>query len=252
MLLAVSLVCAGTAIASDTCRRPCGRQLTCGALNKSFACDELSGMGCTCAGCCLVALTPYSPPPPPADPPRLPPSPPPPSPGFPPFSPGGVLVSSTTGLREAITSASAPILLNLLPKIYPLEGSQINVSGVDVTLEGSEGQGDGTVIDAEALSRAFSVSDGGRLVLRHLSVINGIAPTGGCVLVRGAGASLRMHQASVRGCIATGNTLFEFGGGGLAVLEEANALLVDSTVADCTAPNTAVGGVCERAGVVCG
>ena len=30
----------------DPCARPCGREFSCGDLNRSFTCDALGGLGC--------------------------------------------------------------------------------------------------------------------------------------------------------------------------------------------------------------
>ena len=62
------------AAAQNPCALECRRQ-TCSSLNHSFSCEELSGFGCDCAGCCADALAPFSPPPPPPAPAK-PPAPP--------------------------------------------------------------------------------------------------------------------------------------------------------------------------------
>ena len=129
----------------------------------------------------------------------------------------------------------------LLPIVYPLGGSPLNVSGISVTLESLGGE---ATIDAQVNiedwatrkfdarpsilrgglgptgSRAIDVSGGGRLVLRRIRIINGAADWGGGLLVQGAGSSLLMEQVSVQNCVATGprTTYFsyEYGGGRLA------------------------------------
>ena len=240
MLLALVLVPAAAGQGNDPCASPCGQKHSCGELNESFACDVLSsGMGCDCSGCCLASLSPLAPP---ALPPPLPPPPSPPVPMLPPMAPGGLTVGSTAELRAALASGAA--LVYLLPIVYPLGGSPLNVSGISVTLESLGGE---ATIDAEASiedwtsqrfdaqaikmyyakakpgptgSRAIDVSGGGRLVLRRIRIINGAAEWGGGLLVQGTGSSLLMEQVSVRNCVATGpkTTYFsyEYGGGRLA------------------------------------
>ena len=240
ILLALALVPVAAGQGNDPCARPCGQKHSCGELNQSFACDVLSsGFGCDCSDCCLDSLSPL---PPPALPPPLPPPPSLPVPLLPPMAPGGLTVGSTAELRAALASEGA-VLVYLLPIVYPLGGSPLNVSGISVTLEGLGGE---ATIDAEAEdfgatnfnyetkkseqietqppssgSRAIDVSGGGRLVLRRIRIINGAAHWGGGLLVQGAGSSLLMEQVSVRSCVATGPYLgdifsFEYGGGRLA------------------------------------
>ena len=240
ILLALALVPVAAGQGNDPCARPCGQKHSCGELNQSFACDVLSsGFGCDCSDCCLDSLSPL---PPPALPPPLSPPPSPPVPLLPPMAPGGLAVGSTAELRAALASEGA-VLVYLLPIVYPLGGSPLNVSGISVTIEGLGGE---ATIDAEAEdfgatnfnfemkrseqietqppssgSRAFDVSAGGRLVLRRIRIINGAAHWGGGLLVQGAGSSLLMEQVSVRSCVATGPNLndmysYEYGGGTLA------------------------------------
>ena len=240
ILLALALVPVAAGQGNDPCARPCGQKHSCGELKESFACDVLSsGLGCNCSDCCLDSLSPI---PPPALPPPLPPPPSLPVPLLPPMAPGGLTVGSTAELRAALASDGA-VLVYLLPIVYRLGGSPLNVSGISVTLEGLGGE---ATIDAEAEdfgatnfnfetleneqietqppssgSRAIDVSGGGRLVLRRIRIINGAAHWGGGLLVQGAGSSLRMEQVSVRSCVATGPYLgdifsFEYGGGRLA------------------------------------
>ena len=240
ILLALALVPVAAGQGNDPCARPCGQKHSCGELKESFACDVLSsGLGCDCSDCCLDSLSPI---PPPALPPPLPPPPSPPVPLLPPMAPGGLTVGSTAELRAALASDGA-VLVYLLPIVYRLGGSPLNVSGISVTLEGLGGE---ATIDAEAEdfgatnfnfemkrseqietqppssgSRAFDVSAGGRLVLRRIRIINGAAHWGGGLLVQGAGSSLLMEQVSVRSCVATGPNLndmysYEYGGGTLA------------------------------------
>ena len=158
---------------------------------------------------------------------------------LPPMAPGGLTVGSTAELRAALASGAA--LVYLLPIVYPLGGSPLNVSGTSVTLESLGGE---ATIDAEVSiedwatrrfngmgtrvhggegptgSRAIDVSGGGRLVLRRIRIINGAAEWGGGLLVQGAGSSLLMEQVSVRNCVATGPKTtyysYEYGGGRLA------------------------------------
>ena len=242
MLLVLMLVPVAAGQGNDPCARPCGQKHSCGELNESFACDVLSSaLGCDCSGCCLVSLSPLAPP---ALPPPLSPPPSPPMPLLPPMAPGGLTVGSTAELRAALASGAA--LVYLLPIVYPLGGSPLNVSGISVTLESLGGE---ATIDAQASiedwtsrrgrfdaqaikmyyaktkpgskgSRAIDVSGGGRLVLRRTRIINGAAEWGGGLLVQGPGSSLLMEQVSVRNCVATGpkTTFFskEYGGGRLA------------------------------------
>jgi len=265
LLLALVLVPAVAGQTNDPCARPCGREHYCGQLNRSFSCDMLSsGLGCDCSGCCLASLSPLAPP---AAPPLLPPAPSPPMPLLPPIAPGVSAVGTTAELRAALaTAGSRPVYL--LPVVYPLGGKPLNVSGINVTLEGL---GDGATIDAETMSRAIDVSSGGRLVLRRIEVINGAAESGGGLHIEGANSSLRMERVTVRDCVAgTGNggtlscsfahspqrpqrpqrlysrprysprtpspiqSCFIFAGG-LLVDSGASALLLDCTIADCNA-----------------
>ena len=149
---------------------------------------------------------------------------------------------------------------------YFLGGSPLVVSGLDLTLEGIE---QGAILDAEGLSRAIDVIGGGRLTLRRVHIVNGVAETGGGLFVHGAGSSLLMEQASVRDCVAIGGMRDIDGGGKLACsraswpqsppplqrcpslprllfrsllrsmrtgglfLTAASAVLVESTIADC-------------------
>jgi len=118
---------------------------------------------------------------------------------LPPIAPGVSAVGTTAELRAALaTAGSRPVYL--LPIVYPLGGVPLNVSGFSVTLEG---MGFGATIDAESMSRAIEVSNGGRLVLRRIEVINGAAETrGGCLLINGPDSSLHMEQVTVRDCVA--------------------------------------------------
>ena len=129
------------------------------------------------------------------------------------MAPGGLVVGSTAELRTALEEGSTHI--NLLPIVYTLGGEPLNVSGGDVTLEGLGGE-QGATLDAEGLSRAIDVTAGGRLTLRRIHVINGVAESGGGLHVSGAGSALVMEQASVRHCEATSLLPFVYGGGGLA------------------------------------
>ena len=130
----------------------------------------------------------------------------------------GITVGTTAELRATLATVNSG-LVYLLPIVYPLGGEPLNVSGIDIALEGLGGD---AIIDAETKSRAVEVSGGGRLVLRRIQVINGIAESGGGLLVEGAGSSLVMEQVAVRNCIATGkqlaNTAPKYGGGRLVGL----------------------------------
>ena len=282
VLLALVLVPAVAGQANDPCVRPCGREHSCGELNRSFSCDMLSSseMGCDCSGCCLASLNPLAPPSPP---PPLPPPPSSPRPLLPPMAPEGIAVGTTAELRATLATVNSG-LVYLLPIVYPLGGEPLNVSGIDIALEGLGGD---AIIDAETKSRAVEVSGGGRLVLRRIQVINGIAESGGGLLVEGAGSSLVMEQVAVRNCIATGkqlaNTAPKYGGGrlvgsfvlacrlhstrcdlchspcpeppleyappcftrigGLDLKSGTSTLLADSTISDCTANATFGGGI---------
>ena len=127
------------------------------------------------------------------------------------MAPGGQAVATTAELRAALATAATTKLVYLLPVVYPLGGTPLEINGTDVTLEGA-GEGH-TIIDAELQSRAFTVSNGGQLTLRGLGVVNGNATSGGGLLVEGVGSSLVMSQASVRDCVATGLVGFVDGGG---------------------------------------
>ena len=196
--------------ADEPCARPCGRGLTCATQYGAFTCEALDLLGCDCSGCCVASLSPLAPP---APPPPLPPPPSSPAPLLPPMAPGGLAVGSTAELRTALEEGSTHI--NLLPIVYLLGGEPLNVSGGDVTLEGLDSQ-EGAFLDAEGLSRAIDVSDGAHLTLRRIHIVNGVAESGGGLLVQGAGSSLLMEQASVRHCEATSLLPFVYGGGGLA------------------------------------
>ena len=123
---------------------------------------------------------------------------------------------------------------------YPLGGTPLLLSGggVDLTLEGVGP--DGATIDAQGLSRAIEVAAGASLTLRQIHVVNGTAPKGGGLFVHGAGSALLMDRSSIRDSIATG--AFPEGGGGLHVWQWASAVLVDSAIADCAAPDFGCGG----------
>ena len=57
--MALALLLCFTSATVRPCEAPCGREegeLTCGSLNRSLSCEELSGIGCSCIGCCRVAL----------------------------------------------------------------------------------------------------------------------------------------------------------------------------------------------------
>ena len=134
---------------------------------------------------------------------------------LPPMAPEGIAVGTTAELRATLATVNSG-LVYLLPTVYPLGGEPLNVSRIDIALEGLGGD---AIIDAETKSRAIEVSGGGRLVLRRIQVINGIAESGGGLRVEGAGSSLVMEQAAVRNCVATGkqleNTAPKYGGGRL-------------------------------------
>ena len=196
---------------NDPCARACGKKHICGELNESFTCDvHISGMGCSCSGCCLTSLSLLAPAAPAAPPPFLPPQPSLPTPLVPPLAPAGLAVASTAELRAALASSEASAVVHLLPAVYLLGGTPLSVSGIDLTLEGLGGE---ATIDAEGLSRAIDVSGGGRLVLRHIRVINGAAALGGGLLVQGAGSSLLMEFASVHDCVSTSSASLTEGGG---------------------------------------
>ena len=237
MLLALALVPVAAGQGNGPCALPCGRQHTCGDLNGSFTCADSTGLGCDCTGCCLASLSPLPPVAPPASPPPLPPPPSSPSPLLPPMAPGGLAVGSTAELRAALATEGST-LLYLLPVVFLLGGSPLNVSsGMDVIIDGLGGGG--ATLDAEGMSRAIDVSGGGHLTLRRIHVINGKAPSGGGLLVQGAGSSLLMEQASVRGCVATGTpaalqlarlaALYTFGGGALSHVRRAVSGLTQVT-----------------------
>ena len=135
------------------------------------------------------------------------------------MAPGGLAVGSAAELRAAL-AAEGSTLLYLLPVVFLLGGSPLNVSsGMDVIIEGLGGGG--ATLDAEGMSRAIDVSGGGHLTLRRIHVINGKATSGGGLLVQGAGSSLIMEQSSVRGCVATGEEPYTFGGGALSHVRRA-------------------------------
>ena len=122
---------------------------------------------------------------------------------------------------------------------YPLGGSPLVVRGVDLTLEGVGAEG--AILDAEGVSRAIEVTDGGSLTLRQIHVVNGDnATSGGGVLAHGAGSALLMERSSIRDSV----TPFRWphGGGGLCVRKGASAVLVDSVIADCACTGIWAGG----------
>ena len=113
---------------------------------------------------------------------------------------------------------------------YPLGGSPLVVRGVDLTLEGVGAEG--AILDAEGVSRAIEVTDGGSLTLRQIHIVNGNnATSGGGVLVHGAGSALLMERSSIRDSVISRG--WPHGGGGLCVRKGASAVLVDSVIADC-------------------
>ena len=132
------------------------------------------------------------------------------------MAPGGLACATTDELRAALEGGTDKIYL--LPIVYFLDGSPLNVSGIEVTLEGLGGE-QGATLDCGNLSRAIDVIDGGQLTLRRIHVVNGAADSGGGLLVEGAGSTLLMEQGSVRDCVATGPVSFVDGGGSLACLD---------------------------------
>ena len=78
---------------------------------------------------------------------------------------------------------------------------------------------DSTMDSSMDRSTVSQVSGGGRLTLRRVHVVNGVAEFGGGLLVQGAGSALLMEQASVRDCVATGLVK---GGGTLACSSSAS------------------------------
>ena len=141
-------------------------------------------------------MPPSQPPPdhPPLPLPELPPAPlmplPLPSPPRPPLGP----MSSAAGSRVVYLSGR-----------YPLGGSQLLVSSIDLTLEGVGAEG--ATLDAEGMSRAIEVTNGASLTLRRIHVVNGNATSGGGggLLVHGAGSSLLMDRASLRDSVGYGD-----------------------------------------------
>ena len=127
----------------------------------------------------------------------------------------GSLVLDVTIVEDAATTNVTAVKEQAAAVDVLALSEQLNVSGLDLTLEGLDGE-QGATIDAEGLSRAIDVSGGGQLTLRRVHVVNGNATSGGGLLVQGAGSALLMEQASVRDCVATGPTSFVHGGGGLA------------------------------------
>ena len=124
---------------------------------------------------------------------------------------------------------------------YPLGGSPLVVRGVDLTLEGVSAEG--AILDAEGVSRAIEVTDGGSLTLRQIHVVNGDnATSGGGVLVHGAGSALLMERSSIRDSVISRG--WPHGGGGLCVRKGASAVLVDSVIADCASQRGAAGSAC--------
>ena len=62
LLIALLVQLGAAADVADPCARPCGLELTCGALKSSSTCDALSsGFGCDCTGCCSTSLSPAKP-----------------------------------------------------------------------------------------------------------------------------------------------------------------------------------------------
>jgi len=153
VLLRVLLCQLPTAAGDDPCARPCGRMLSCAALNESFTCDAMISLGCDCTGCCLASLSPLTPPAPtpppsPSSPPLPPPSP--PSPPCPPSPPptAPLRLSEVTVTKDlwesevtwelACDGLSAPIKGG-----GPYEGTHAVPLGAPCTLIMRDSYGDG-------------------------------------------------------------------------------------------------------------
>ena len=138
--------------ADEPCARSCGSGFTCATLYGGFTCNTIELLGCDCSGCCVASLSPLAPPkppsqplpslpeappsvPPPAPPAPLPPPPSSPAPLLPPMAPGGQAVATTDELRAALATAGTTKLVYLLPVVYPLGGTPLEINGTDVGVD---------------------------------------------------------------------------------------------------------------------
>lgn len=150
-------------------------------------------------------------------------------------------VSSLAQLRDALESASSPLVLALPAGArWDLQGVQLTIAmGVDATLLCEDEEG--ATLDAGGLSRAVAVSNGGRLTLQRVHLSGGVATNGGCALVNGTGAVLMLREAHLFECRATGALVTtaaatEFGlGGAIFVGGGAVATVFGSSISDAVA-----------------
>ena len=241
MVVLLLLLCSSiTAI--DPCVGPC-RKLNCGSLNESFTCEELSGLGCNCIGCCRVTLGSPSLPPPLTKPPHtpLPPSPPP------------VLSqqhrrAATQGvtyaeLRQQLTAATpgSSLAFVLAPgEVLEIEESLV-IANISVSISSPS---PGATISRAAWannSRIFHVRDAGHLSLSRVSIANGTTngENGAGVLVEGESSILTAEFLVVSDCqvldVGGSTRYLTHRGGGIAAIAGAKLQLRGVRVENCHA-----------------
>ena len=255
--MVVLLLLYSSAIASDPCVGPCGRKLNCGSLNESFTCDELSGLGCNCVGCCRTTLGSPSLPPPLAKPPHtpVPPSPPPTKPRPTPLPPSPPPVLSqqhrrvaTQGvtyaeLRQQLAAATpgSSLAFVLAPgEVLEIEESLV-IANISVSISSPS---PGATISRAAWannSRIFHVRDAGHLSLSRVSIANGTTngENGAGVLVEGESSILTAEFLVVSDCqvldVGGSTRYLTHRGGGIAAIAGAKLQLRGVRVENCHA-----------------
>ena len=132
-----------------------------------------------------------------------------------PAPPGWLSVASTEQLRGTVnTNTSAALALWLQPGVYALGGAPLEIRAMDVQLLSS---GDGSaVIDAERMSRVFTLSSGAKLIVNGLTVANGWCgedESGGTMAIT-AGADVTFARSVVVNstALSNGGAFFVLGG----------------------------------------
>ena len=201
MVVLLLLLC-GSITAIDPCVGLC-RKLNCGSLNESFTCDELSGLGCNCIGCCRVTLGSPSLPQPLTKPPHtpLPPSPPPVlSQQHRRAATQGVTYAELRQQLAAATPGSSLAFVLAPGEVLEIEESLV-IANISVTIS-SPSPGATISRAAWANSRIFHVRDAGHLSLSRVSIANGTTngEDGAGVLVEGESSILTAEFLVVRDC----------------------------------------------------